>query len=159
MLNSDPNKLSFMGIDLLLRARRRWVVAATYFSYFVVMISLVMMTLLGGATAFVDIFQRYHLPPWFLGSVLMFTVSWIFSFFGVFREGGPVKISPGSGWRLSGFQGEWVLLRDLNDWAKYKFGDNFDTLSKERQDELHAYLQSWQLLLSIWPKHSPERTG
>jgi hypothetical protein len=125
MLNPEPRKLRYLGIDLHPRWLRRCVVVLTYLVYFIVMI------VIAQKTKSVVVLQSYHLGFW-----LMALVSILMGAFGVFRDGGPVLRFTQPVWRLSGTEGSWMMLRGLDDRAKYSYGKNFDGLAEEQQKEL-----------------------
>jgi hypothetical protein len=124
VLNSDPKKLRFFGIDLKSRFRRRCAVVLTFAVFFIAM------TGLSYGMESWKVLQRYRCGGW-----LMLLVPILCSV-GIFREGGPVKAFNEPVWRLKGVKGGSLLLRSLDDRAEYRFGGRFDELPAAQQNEI-----------------------
>ena len=125
MLNSDPKKLRFLGIDMQSQTRRRAAVVLTYGLY------VIAIGCLAAGSKSVDGLQHYRAGFW----LMLLVSSWVMGF-SIFREGGVVKRFKLPVWQMRGTRGEWVLLRDLDDWAKYKHGGTFEELPPAHQQEL-----------------------
>lgn len=136
MLNSDPKKLRFLGIDLHSRTRRRYAVVLTIVAFVMAMAAL------SEGTDNSAALQRYHCGFW-----LMLLASAVCSA-GIFREGGPVKAFNEPIWRLKEMKGGAVLLRNLDDLAEYRFGGRFDALTEAQQDEV---LRSYRIGNYFYP--------
>lgn len=124
MLSSDPKRLRFLGIDLHSRIRRRWLVVLAYLFYFFALAAI------GSAFEGRQAFPSEHL--------LLFIVSFGFLFFAPLSGiKGPVKsfddVRRPAGGKLFG---KGVILRNLDDWAKYRYGDVFDAITPEQQQKL-----------------------
>jgi len=125
MLSADPKKLRLLGIDMHARGRRRSAVVLTYGVYLIAMGWLVR------ETRSVPGLREYYGGYW----LMLLASSWVMGF-SFLREGGAVKRFKLPVWRVRGEEGGWVLLRNLDDWAKYNYGDTFDALPEERQQEV-----------------------
>jgi hypothetical protein len=146
MLNSDLNKLHFLGIDLHSRWRRRWLVALTY------SIFLVSMAVLVEESKRVPALQSYHSGFW-----LMLIVAIAFQTFGIFREGGPVKRFNEPVRPFPGMKGGAVILGSLDDRAEYQFGAKFDALAETQQRELLRTYRVGNYLVPGEPSKAPGR--
>ncbi len=124
MLNPDPNKLRFLGIDLRSRLRRRCAVVLTFAVFFAALLSLS-----------VEMDESKLLQGHSVGPVLMLVICFVCSL-GIFRENGPVKAFNEPVWRLKGVKGGSVLLRSLDDLAEYRFGGKFDDLPAAQQNDV-----------------------
>jgi hypothetical protein len=147
MLNPDPAKLRYLGIDLRSRTRRRWVVSITWALFFVGMAML---------SNWFDS-QRYFMSHPLLalglalGAVILYTLG------SVFRDGGALKHFDLPTWRLRGLRGQFVLLQSLDDWARYKHGARLDELPLEQQEEV---LRTYRMGFYFFPADksmTPER--
>lgn len=129
MLN--PEKLRYLGIDLHSRTRRRVLVVATWLAF------LVGMEALNVVLSLVPWFGVHPMAALGLG---MAAVA-LFSFGSVFRDGGAVRRFQMPIWCMRGHKGEgFVMLRDLDDWARYKFGAKLADLPEaEQQQVLRTY--------------------
>lgn len=145
MLNPDPRKLRFLGIDLRSRFRRRCAVVLMFGSY------LLLVILVATGMEQSPILQRYHLGIW-----LMLAVLSLFSM-GIFREGGPVKAFHEPVWKLRGFKGGAVMIRSLDDLAEYRFGAKLDALPPAEQSEVLRSYRVGNYLFSADTSRAPSR--
>jgi hypothetical protein len=111
MLMEEEKRLRWCGIDLRARWRRRVLVVATCALYFV------------GLAWGASLSAPYHAGFW----VMLTAQAWLL-LFSVFRDGGPVK--------TMGDRPRMVMVRGLDDWARYRSGVSFDELSEEQQKAL-----------------------
>jgi hypothetical protein len=125
MLNPDAKKLRYLGIDMHSRTRRRAAVVLTY-GIFVIATGCVLAAWKTEAG-----FQHY-----WAGFCSMLLLSSCVMGASIFREGGIVKRFKLPVWEMRGAEGGWVMLRDLNDWAKYSHGDMFDALPPAQQEDV-----------------------
>jgi hypothetical protein len=146
MLNSDLNKLHFLGIDLHSRWRRRLLVALTY------SIFLISMAVLVEESKRVPALQSYHSGFW-----LMLILATAFQTFGIFREGGPVKRFNEAVRPFPGMKDGAVILGSLDDRAEYQFGAKFDALPEEQQKELLRTYRVGNYLFPAEPSKAPGR--
>jgi hypothetical protein len=137
MLSNDPKRFKRLGIDLRPRWLRRLAVVLTYLVYAGVSIGL-------------------HRREAFPSGEMVAWLAWIwvicFSIFGLFS---PLKSfhdpSRPAGGRLFAGWKNTVMLGSLDDWAKYKFGDVFDRVTDEQQQEL---LQTYRVGNYLMPYKS-----
>jgi hypothetical protein len=131
MLNANPAKLRYLGIDLHSRARRRVLVVLTWLVFFIGM------GLLSYAVDSQPVFRNHPVAAFYL----VVLATGLFLLGSVFREGGAVRRFDFPVWHIRGRRGgEFVLLRDLDDWARYKHGAPLAELPQEQQQEvLHTY--------------------
>jgi hypothetical protein len=113
MLTWDAERLSFWGIDLHSRRRRRQIVVLTYVAYGIAMF---------GFTQF----NAYYGGFWLMCAASLWMVK-----FSVFRDGGPVKR-----FEERTILTDRVRLYDLDDRAKWRHGEKFDALSEAQQQEI-----------------------
>lgn len=120
MLNNDPHKLRFLGINMHSRTRRRVAVVLTYVVSYV--ISLVV--------------DARVWDGWGYPFVVLWVLSAAVAFGGIFRNGGLVKSfdvpkPPRAG--------AMMIVGSLDEWARYKYGTpSFEESSAEQQEELLA---------------------
>jgi hypothetical protein len=148
MLNPDPAKLRYLGIDLHSRTRRRIVVVFTWLA-FVIGMSLLSYTL--------DT-QPFFLAHSIIGFYLVAFAVGLFTLASVFRDGGVVKTFHLRVWHIHGMRGgEFVLLRSLDDWARYQHGARLTELPEEQQREV---LRTYRVGYYVFPadkSKTPER--
>jgi hypothetical protein len=148
MLNPDPAKLRYLGIDLHSRTRRRIVVVLTWLA-FVIGMSLLSYTL--------DT-QPFFLTHPIIGFYLVALAVGLFTLASVFRDGGVVKPFHLRVWHIHGMHGdEFVLLRNLDDWARYQHGARLTELPEEQQREV---LRTYRVGYYVFPadkSKTPER--
>jgi hypothetical protein len=118
MLTNDPKRLRLLGIDLHSRGRRRAAVVITYLGYFILMIVLD------------DRFEP-DVSLW-LKYLCMFATTIFFMSSGVFNSSGPVKRMT----EQANYYRDMVLLRGLDDWSRYLYGGNYESLAADQQHDV-----------------------
>jgi hypothetical protein len=148
MLNPDPTKLHYFGIDLHSRTRRRMVVVLTWVGF------VAGMSLLTYALDTQPFFATHPI----IGFYLVVLVLGLFILGSVFRDGGVVKPFKLRVWHIHGRRGgEFVLLRNLDDWARYQHGARLADLPEEQQQEV---LRTYRVGCYVFPadkSRTPER--
>ncbi len=150
MLNPDPKKLRWLGIDMRSRTRRRCAVVLH------VAVGVLGLFTLAAATADEPVLQRYHLSLY-----LMLLLTLLCSQ-GIFREGGVVKPfqerkeHEKAPWRLRGRPGRFVMLGSLDDRAEYRYGAKFDDLAEAEQQEL---LMKYRVGNYLFPAEASKAPG
>jgi hypothetical protein len=135
MLQTDPKKLRWCGIDMRSRLRRRIAVV------FTVAVFLFGSTLLITVSEAHASLNRYHAGFW--STLLLLTCCSL----GVLRPGGVVKPFRQLTFRMKGI-GEVVTVNGLDELAEYRFGSRFDALNEERQT---AVLNSYRVGSRFFP--------
>jgi hypothetical protein len=148
MLNPDPAKVRYLGIDLHSRTRRRIVVALTWM-VFVIGMGLLSYTL--------DTKPFFHTHP-IIGFYLVALAVGLFILGSVFRDGGVIKSFTLRVWHIHGPRGgQFVLLRSLDDWALYQHGARLADLPEGQQQEV---LRTYRVGYYVFPadkSKTPER--
>ncbi|MGA2250916.1 hypothetical protein [Terracidiphilus sp.] len=148
MLNPDPAKVRYLGIDLHSRTRRRIVVLVTWILFFV---GMSVLTFALDTPAFF----RSHSA---IGLYCALLFANLFTLGSVFREGSVLKRFDLPVWRLRSLGGkQFVLIRDLNGWAKYQYGAPLAELSEEQQHEVLLKYRVGSYLFPADKSKTPER--
>ncbi len=117
MLNTNAANLRFLGIDMQARWRRRVAVVASYTVFVVAMLSIQAQT-----------WDAFGHPYW-----VMWVMSFVLVFLGVFRDGALVK----SFFVPKQAPAEMLMVGSLDEWARYKYGTaGFEESSAEQQEDL-----------------------
>lgn len=145
MLNTA--KLRYLAIDLHSRRRRRILVVCSWAAFISGMAALE--TLLDNERFSVG---HPHLSLWATFAYVCF-----FYYISIFRDGGAVRPFHFRTLPLAGFKGRVVILRCLDDWARYSYGAALDDLPKEQQQDV---LRRYRVGCYYFPadkSRSPER--
>jgi hypothetical protein len=136
MLVADQNRLSWLGIDMRARWKRRMVVVMTYSAYVLTVIGI--LRIIPGKYQF-----------WFL-----LAVSAALLLLSVFRDGGPVKSFDEARPTRGALPGK-VMLGSLDDWSRYFHGIDFASASEAQQkDVLNRYRVG-----NYWMPEKPDYYG
>ena len=148
MLNPDPAKLRYLGIDLHSRTRRRVVVVLTWGALMIGM----------GVLSYTLDTQPFFRTHPIIGFYLVVLVLGLFTLGSVFRDGGAIKPFQFRVWHIHGPRGgEFVFLRNLDDWARYQHGTRLAELPDEQQ---HEVLRTYRVGYYVFPadkSKTPER--
>ena len=146
MLNSV--KLRYLGIDLHSRARRRFAVALTWIALFLAMTAL---SVLFDSEAW---FRDHPLVALLVAGL----AAYLFSLVSVFRDGGAVRRFEMPVWKVSaGDKSGYVMLGNLDDWARYKYDGALAELPEEEQQQV---LRTYKVGYYLFPadrSRAPER--
>src|SRR5579864_9142735 len=131
VLTDDPKRLTFLGIDLHSRVRRRIVVVLTYSVFWFAM---------NGIEIVFEGRQVSQPSFWSLSGglpelALLLLVMFALVYLGIFRENGLVKSFDEWAGPFKRY-GERLILETRDDWGKYLYGDKFDVLSPEHQEDV-----------------------
>jgi len=117
MLNTNTANLRFLGIDMQARWRRRVAVVASYIVFGVAMLSIQ-----------AQIWDAFGHPYW-----VMWVMSFVLVFLGVFRDGALVK----SFFVPKQAPAEMLMVGSLDEWARYRYGTTgFEESSAQQQEDL-----------------------
>ena len=117
MLNTNTANLRFLGIDMQARWRRRVAVVASYTVFGVAMLSIQ-----------AQIWDAFGHPYW-----VMWVMSFVLVFLGVFRDGALVK----SFFVPKQAPAEMLMVGSLDEWARYRYGTTgFEESSAQQQEDL-----------------------
>jgi len=117
MLNTNTANLRILGIDMQARWRRRVAVVASYTVFGVAMLSIQ-----------AQIWDAFGHPYW-----VMWVMSFVLVFLGVFRDGALVK----SFFVPKQAPAEMLMVGSLDEWARYRYGTTgFEESSAQQQEDL-----------------------
>ena len=117
MLNTNTANLRILGIDMQARWRRRVAVVASYAVFAVAMLSIQ-----------AQIWDAFGHPYW-----VMWVMSFVLVFLGVFRDGALVK----SFFVPKQAPAEMLMVGSLDEWARYRYGTTgFEESSAQQQEDL-----------------------
>jgi hypothetical protein len=117
MLNTNTANLRFLGVNMQARWRRRVAVVASYTIFAVAMLSIQ-----------AQAWDAFGHPYW-----VMWGMSFVLVFVGVFRDGALVK----SFFVPKQPPSEMLMVGSLDEWARYRYGTTgFEESSAEQQEDL-----------------------
>jgi len=140
-------KLSYLGIDLRSRRRRRIAVVCSWAAFFVGMVAL-------GNFLDNESFSVHHSHI-----ALWATLAYVclFYYLSVFRDGGVIRPFHFRTLPLAGFKGGVVVLSSLDEWARYSYGAALADLPEEQQQDVLRKYRVGHYYFPADKSRSPER--